>query len=37
LAALVFTQVAVSAAQWSLMDMREAEMRLPKDDPRFFE
>jgi hypothetical protein len=37
LAALVFTQVAISAAQWSLMDMREAEMRLLADDPRFFE
>jgi len=36
LAVLVFTQVAVSAAQWSLMDMREAEIRLLADDPRFF-
>jgi len=37
LAVLVFAQVAVSAAQWSLMDMREAEIRLLADDPRFFE
>ena len=37
LAVLVFTQVAVSAAQWSLMDVREAEIRLLADDPRFFE
>jgi hypothetical protein len=37
LAALVFAQVAVSAAQWSLMDVREAEVRLLADNPRFFE
>ena len=37
LAVLVFAQVTISAAQWSLMDMREAEVRLLADDPRFFE
>lgn len=40
LAALVFVQVAASAAQWSLMDVRETETRLlHRDDaaPRFFE
>lgn len=40
LATLVFVQIGVAAAQWSLMDAREAEMRLLQRDqsePRFFE
>ena len=40
LAVLVFAQFAVSAAQWSLMDARETEMRLleqPEGGPRFFD
>jgi len=39
LAALVFAQFATSAAQWSLMDAREAEIRLleqPEGGARFF-
>lgn len=40
LTVLVFAQFAVSATQWSLMDVREAETRLLQRDgtgPRFFE
>ena len=40
LATLVFVQLAASAVQWSLMDMREAETRLLHDEhgnARFFE
>lgn len=41
LAVLVFAQVASAVVQWSLMDMREAEMRLiqrtPTDEPRLFD
>ncbi len=37
LAALVVAQTFCSAAQWSVLDAREAEMRLSTNQPRFFE
>lgn len=36
LAALVFLQVAASAAHWSLMDMRETELRIRTDNGRMY-
>ncbi len=36
LAALVVIQVTAASVQWSLMDMRESEMRLSSDTPRYY-